>query len=66
MAFTKINNIQDLTNEKIEARIIEIKKDLLQLKIKKATRQSFKPHIFKHKRHELAQLLTIETKRINK
>nr|QOS04570.1 50S ribosomal protein L29 [Sarcopeltis skottsbergii] len=65
MAFTKINSMQNLTTQKIEDRIIEIKKDLLQLKIKKATRQSFKSHIFKHKKHELAQLLTIETKKNN-
>lgn len=63
MAFTKIKSIQDLTRQEIEKRIIEIKKDILELKIKKSTRQSFKPHMFKHKKHELAQLLTIETKK---
>lgn len=61
MAFTKIKNMRTLTSQEIKQKIIELKKELFQLEIKKATRQSFKSHIFKHKKHELAQLLTLET-----
>lgn len=60
MAFPKIKNIKNLTEPEIREKIITIKKDIFELEIKKATRQSFKPHIFKHKKHELAQLLTLE------
>uniref|UniRef100_UPI003002AFA4 ribosomal protein L29 n=1 Tax=Anunuuluaehu liula TaxID=3049639 RepID=UPI003002AFA4 len=63
MAFNKINNIKSLTDQEIAQQIIEIKKELFQLEIKKSTRQSFKPHIFKHKKHKLAQLLTLETQK---
>ena len=31
------------------------------LRVKKATRQEFKPHVFKHKKLNLAQLLTIKS-----
>nr|YP_009295633.1 ribosomal protein L29 [Mastocarpus papillatus]AOL58117.1 ribosomal protein L29 [Mastocarpus papillatus] len=64
MTFTKIKNIKHLTTQEIEEKIITLKKDILKLEIKKATRQTFKPHIFKHKKHELAQLLTLETQKL--
>ena len=40
---------------------ISIRKELADLRVKKATRQEFKPHVFKQKRLNLAQLLTIKS-----
>ena len=57
MAFSKITDIQELSTEQIEEKILEIKKDLIDLKIKQVTKQSIKSHIFKHKKHALSQLL---------
>ena len=33
---------------------------LVELRMKQATRQSFKPHEFKHTKRKLAQLLTLQ------
>jgi ribosomal protein L29 len=41
----------------IDSEIAIVSKNLAQLNIKKATRQSFKPHEFKSNRKRLAQLL---------
>ena len=65
MTFSKIATIRELNIDEIEARITEIKIEILKLNIQKAARQTIKPHIFKHKKHELAQLLTIRTQKIN-
>ncbi|PLZ71456.1 50S ribosomal protein L29, partial [Fischerella thermalis] len=40
-----------------------VKKELFQLRLQKATRQLEKPHLFRHARHRLAQLLTVESER---
>ena len=39
------------------------KKQLFDLRLKKATRQSFKPHLFKHNKRKVAQLLTLESQK---
>jgi ribosomal protein L29 len=39
------------------------KKQLFELRLKKATRQSFKPHLFKHNKRRIAQLLTLESEK---
>jgi ribosomal protein L29 len=38
-------------------------KQLFDLRLKKATRQSFKPHLFKHNKRKVAQLLTLESQK---
>ena len=35
-------------------------KELVELRLKKVTRQAFKPHEFKHKKFELSKLITIK------
>lgn len=45
----------------IKQEIIEIKKELLNLKIKKKTKQNVKSHLFRYKRRELAKLYTLIT-----
>nr|YP_010196819.1 ribosomal protein L29 [Gracilaria cliftonii]UAD84623.1 ribosomal protein L29 [Gracilaria cliftonii] len=59
MPLKKFKDIKHLTNSEIEEKIIKLKKEIFDLKLQQATRQNIKPHLFKHKKHELAQLLTI-------
>lgn len=66
MSFSKISELEKLSKNKIEEQILEIKKDIINLKIKQATKQQIKSHIFKHKKHTLAQLLMLEKKIIQK
>jgi large subunit ribosomal protein L29 len=63
MALPKIEEIRDLDDQALSERIIETKKELFQLRFQKATRQLEKPHQFKHLRHRLAQLMTVERQR---
>lgn len=58
MSFTKIKDMKNLSLQEIEDKIQQIKIEILNLKIKAATRQTIKNHTFKHKKHELAQILT--------
>lgn len=64
MSFHKIESIKNLNIEEIEQNILEIKKEIFDLQIKKYTRQALKNHIFKHKKHKLAQLMTLATQKI--
>jgi large subunit ribosomal protein L29 len=63
MSLPKFEEIKDLSDQEIADQITAVKKDLFQLRFQKATRQMDKPHQFKHKRHRLAQLLTLESQR---
>nr|YP_009237804.1 ribosomal protein L29 [Gracilariopsis lemaneiformis]YP_009294792.1 ribosomal protein L29 [Gracilariopsis chorda]AJO68433.1 ribosomal protein L29 [Gracilariopsis lemaneiformis]AML79892.1 ribosomal protein L29 [Gracilariopsis lemaneiformis]AOM67052.1 ribosomal protein L29 [Gracilariopsis chorda] len=65
MSLPNIKDIQNLNAKEIEVKIIELKKEIFQLKLQKSTRQNIKPHLFKHKKHQIAQLLTIKNKSIN-
>jgi large subunit ribosomal protein L29 len=63
MPLPKVSEARELTDEKLSDEILVVKKQLFQLRLQKATRQLEKPHQFKHARHRLAQLLTVETER---
>jgi large subunit ribosomal protein L29 len=64
MALPKIVQIKNLDLEKIQTEIIELQKQLFELRIKKGTRQTFKPHLFKHIKHRLKQLIFLEDEKI--
>jgi large subunit ribosomal protein L29 len=66
MPLPKVSEARELTDEKLSDEILAVKKQLFQLRLQKATRQLEKPHQFKHARHRLAQLLTVETERKQK
>ena len=67
MSLKKIDEIKKLSIDEINKEIINLKKEIFDLKFKQSTKQKIKPHIFKHKKHTLAQLLTLETqKKYNK
>jgi large subunit ribosomal protein L29 len=63
MPLPKISEARELSDDKLAEEIIAVKKQLFQLRLQKATRQLDKPHQFRHARHRLAQLLTVETER---
>ncbi len=63
MAFPKIAEARDRSDEQISERILEVKKELFQLRFKQGTSRLEKPHQFKHLRHELSQLMTVERER---
>lgn len=66
MSFPEFNDIKLLSNIEISKRIIQVEKELFDLKFKKATRQSFKSHEIKYTRRKLAQLKTLLTQRVDK
>jgi len=63
MAMPKIDEVRQLDDEALGKAIVDIKQQLFQLRFQKATRQLEKTHEFKHLRHRLAQLMTIERER---
>jgi large subunit ribosomal protein L29 len=63
MPLPKIEEIRDLSDQELSDQIVETKKQLFELRFQKATRQLEKPHQFKHMRHRLAQLMTLERER---
>lgn len=63
MAFPKMSDLQDLTDEQISEQILATKRNLFSLRMKLATRQPVKPHEFKHEKHRLGQLMTLEHQR---
>jgi large subunit ribosomal protein L29 len=65
MAFTNFEDFNKLSTEELSTQIVETKKQLFDLRLQRATRQSFKSHSFKHLKRKVAQLLTIESTRNN-
>lgn len=63
MPLPKIADARNLSDSELSAEIIALKKQLFQLRLQKATRQLEKPHQFKHAKHRLAQLLSVEHER---
>lgn len=64
MALPKIQEARSLSDEELLNAIVETKRDLFHLRFKKATRQlSKETHQFKHARHRLAQLMTVQRER---
>jgi large subunit ribosomal protein L29 len=64
MALPKIEEARSLSDEALLDAIVETKRELFQLRFKKATRQLDKEvHQFKHARHRLAQLMTVQRER---
>jgi large subunit ribosomal protein L29 len=60
MGFSKIKELGNFDEETSKRMILSLSKELVELRIKKATRQNFKPHNFKHLKHTLSQLLTLK------
>jgi large subunit ribosomal protein L29 len=63
MALPKIQEVRDMSDSEIADQILAVKKELFQLRMQQGTRQLEKPHLFKHAKHRLAQLMTVEHER---
>ena len=63
MSFQNFSKLKDLDDVKLSQEIVDAKKSLFDMRLKKATRQTFKPHLFKHTKRKIAQLMTIERQR---
>jgi large subunit ribosomal protein L29 len=63
MAFLPLSELKSFDKETLIKEIVATKKQLFELRLKKATRQSFKPHLFKHNKRKIAQLLTLESEK---
>jgi large subunit ribosomal protein L29 len=63
MALPKIEDARKLKGDDLAAEILAVKRELFQLRLEQATRRLEKPHLFKHAKHRLAQLLTVERER---
>lgn len=63
MALPKIEEARNLNDEELADAIVAAKRQLFELRLQKATRQMEKTHEFKHTRHKIAQLLTVERER---
>jgi large subunit ribosomal protein L29 len=66
MPLSKIADLRQLGDSEVADKILDLKKQLFDLRLQQATRQEVKSHQFKHIRHELAQLMTIESERSSK
>jgi len=66
MNFPQFTDIKRLSNTEISKNIIQIEKELFDLKFRKATRQPFKSHEIKYAKRKLAQSKTILSIRLNK
>lgn len=62
MVLTKISQFVNLTKPELENELIKVEQDLMDLRFKKATRQTFKSHEIKNLRRKRAQLLTLINK----
>lgn len=63
MALSNFKELLNLNSTNITEEIVATKKQLFELRLKKATRQSFKPHLFKTSKRRIAQLLTLESQK---
>nr|YP_010155992.1 ribosomal protein L29 [Cumathamnion serrulatum]QQY85400.1 ribosomal protein L29 [Cumathamnion serrulatum] len=62
MSRTKNNfkQLKLLKIEEIQNKILELKKNIILIKIKQKTKQKAKPHVLKTTKHEISQLMTLE------
>lgn len=63
MSFPKIEDARQLNDQELADQIVAVKKQLFELRLQQATGRLQKTHEFKHARHRLAQLMTVERQR---
>ncbi len=61
----EISEIRNLNELEMQTTILEIKRVLLEFRIKKATRQIIKPHCLKAYKNQLARIKTIYHEKYN-
>lgn len=63
MSLSKIKEARELSDAEVAEQILAIKRQLMELRLQQATGRLEKPHQFKHAKHRLAQLMTVERER---
>ena len=63
MPLSKVEDARNLTDGELADEILAVKRQLFELRLQQATRRLEKPHQFKHARHRLGQLMTVESER---
>lgn len=63
MPLSKIEDARNLNDQELADAIVAVKKQLFELRLQKATGRLAKTHEFKHARHRLSQLMTVERQR---
>lgn len=59
----KIDELRQLGDQELKARVAELKDELFRMRLQKATGQLEKTHLFEQHRREIARCLTILTER---
>lgn len=63
MPLPKIEDARKLSDQELADEILAAKRELFELRLQKATRRLEKPHQFKHVRHRIGQMMTVERER---
>lgn len=63
MSLSKIKEARELSDAAVAEQILAVKRQLMDLRLLQATGRMEKPHLFKHAKHRLAQLMTVERER---
>ena len=63
MAYKKIAEARNLSDEELSAEIVTAKQKLFNLRLEQSTGRLEKPHEFRHTKRWIAQLLTVQTER---
>lgn len=63
MPMPKIADIRKLSDSEVSDEIMAVKRELLELRLQKATRQLEKPHMIRLAKHRLGQLMLVESER---
>jgi large subunit ribosomal protein L29 len=63
MSLSKMSELRPLSAEAVETEIQTLKRQLFDLRFQAATRQAVPSHQYKHARHKLAQLKTLQRER---
>lgn len=58
-----MTDIRALSDQEVADGIVAIKRELFELRLQQATNRLEKTHQFKHARHKLSQLMTVENER---
>ena len=63
MPLPKIEDARSLSDQELADAILAAKRELFDLRMQQATRRLEKSHLFKHTRHRISQLMTVERER---
>lgn len=62
MIFSKFEELKTLSILELDNELLNLRKEILNLKIQQATFRKIKPHLFKHIKHRISQIMFYKTK----